>query len=123
MQPGRDPVVLGFVDFVSPAHAATAMDALQGVLVSDLIINFFAFVFWLLNICTFPPLLTEVTIGELCASIFIFILACLVEKLVYLSFFCVIRDVLLLASLPKHGCISVYMSLHTIFSRCGFRHV
>ncbi|KGN57648.1 RNA-binding protein 2 isoform X2 [Cucumis sativus] len=27
---GRDPVVLGFVDFVSPAHAATAMDALQG---------------------------------------------------------------------------------------------
>lgn len=28
--PGRDSVVLGFVDFVSPAHAATAMDALQG---------------------------------------------------------------------------------------------
>lgn len=42
MQPGRDPVVLGFVDFVSPAHAATAMDALQGVLASALIFNLFA---------------------------------------------------------------------------------
>lgn len=30
MQPGGDPLVLCFVDFVSPAHAATAMDALQG---------------------------------------------------------------------------------------------
>ncbi|XP_034710970.1 protein MATERNALLY EXPRESSED GENE 5-like isoform X3 [Vitis riparia] len=29
---GGDPLVLCFVDFVSPAHAATAMDALQGVL-------------------------------------------------------------------------------------------
>ncbi|CAL0319533.1 unnamed protein product [Lupinus luteus] len=29
-QPGGDPLVLCFVDFVSPAHAATAMDALQG---------------------------------------------------------------------------------------------
>lgn len=94
MQPGRDPVVLGFVDFVSPAHAATAMDALQGVLASALIFNLFAFVFWLLNICTFFPLLTEVTIGKLCASIYIFILACLDEKIVYLSFFCVICDVL-----------------------------
>jgi RNA recognition motif-containing protein len=27
---GDDPLVLCFVDFVSPAHAATAMDALQG---------------------------------------------------------------------------------------------
>lgn len=32
MQPGGDPLVLCFVDFVSPAHAATAMDALQGEL-------------------------------------------------------------------------------------------
>ena len=30
MQPGGDPLVLCFVDFLSPAHAATAMDALQG---------------------------------------------------------------------------------------------
>lgn len=30
MQPGGDPLILCFVDFVSPAHAATAMDALQG---------------------------------------------------------------------------------------------
>lgn len=44
MQPGRDPVVLGFVDFVSPAHAATAMDALQGMLASASIINFLPFV-------------------------------------------------------------------------------
>ncbi|KAL2339586.1 hypothetical protein Fmac_007526 [Flemingia macrophylla] len=29
-QPGGDPLVLCFVDFVSPAHAATAMEALQG---------------------------------------------------------------------------------------------
>lgn len=29
-QPGGDPLVLCFVDFASPAHAATAMDALQG---------------------------------------------------------------------------------------------
>ncbi|XP_051121814.1 protein MATERNALLY EXPRESSED GENE 5-like isoform X4 [Andrographis paniculata] len=28
--PGGDPLVLCFVDFQSPAHAATAMDALQG---------------------------------------------------------------------------------------------
>lgn len=28
--PGGEPLVLCFVDFVSPAHAATAMDALQG---------------------------------------------------------------------------------------------
>ncbi|XVE58319.1 hypothetical protein DITRI_Ditri04bG0160700 [Diplodiscus trichospermus] len=28
--PGGDPLMLCFVDFVSPAHAATAMDALQG---------------------------------------------------------------------------------------------
>ncbi|XP_021283661.1 RNA-binding protein 2-like [Herrania umbratica] len=28
--PGGDPLILCFVDFVSPAHAATAMDALQG---------------------------------------------------------------------------------------------
>uniref|UniRef100_A0A5B7A354 RRM domain-containing protein n=1 Tax=Davidia involucrata TaxID=16924 RepID=A0A5B7A354_DAVIN len=28
--PGGDPLVLCFVDFVSPAHAATAMDAVQG---------------------------------------------------------------------------------------------
>ncbi|KAL0321579.1 UNVERIFIED_CONTAM: RNA-binding protein 1 [Sesamum calycinum] len=28
--PGGDPLVLCFVDFESPAHAATAMDALQG---------------------------------------------------------------------------------------------
>ncbi|GMN44353.1 hypothetical protein TIFTF001_013552 [Ficus carica] len=28
--PGGDPLVLCFVDFLSPAHAATAMDALQG---------------------------------------------------------------------------------------------
>ncbi|KAA0050536.1 RNA-binding protein 2-like isoform X1 [Cucumis melo var. makuwa] len=66
---GRDPVVLGFVDFVSPAHAATAMDALQ-----------------------------EVAIGEFVPSIYIFILACLEGKVVYLSSFCVIRDVLLLVS-------------------------
>lgn len=32
MQPGGDPLVLCFVDFLSPAHAATAMDALQGEL-------------------------------------------------------------------------------------------
>ena len=30
VQPGGEPLVLCFVDFVSPAHAATAMDALQG---------------------------------------------------------------------------------------------
>lgn len=30
LQPGGDPLILCFVDFVSPAHAATAMDALQG---------------------------------------------------------------------------------------------
>ncbi|KAL0403253.1 UNVERIFIED_CONTAM: RNA-binding protein 1 [Sesamum radiatum] len=29
-EPGGDPLVLCFVDFQSPAHAATAMDALQG---------------------------------------------------------------------------------------------
>ncbi|EEF46575.1 RNA-binding protein 2 isoform X2 [Ricinus communis] len=29
-RPGGDPLVLCFVDFLSPAHAATAMDALQG---------------------------------------------------------------------------------------------
>ncbi|KAH9780223.1 hypothetical protein KPL71_008005 [Citrus sinensis] len=29
-EPGGDPLILCFVDFVSPAHAATAMDALQG---------------------------------------------------------------------------------------------
>ncbi|KAL3650576.1 hypothetical protein CASFOL_006979 [Castilleja foliolosa] len=28
--PGGDPLVLSFVDFLSPAHAATALDALQG---------------------------------------------------------------------------------------------
>ncbi|XP_031279650.1 RNA-binding protein 2-like isoform X1 [Pistacia vera] len=28
--PGGDPLILCFVDFASPAHAATAMDALQG---------------------------------------------------------------------------------------------
>ncbi|OMO87899.1 hypothetical protein CCACVL1_08682 [Corchorus capsularis] len=28
--PGGEPLILCFVDFVSPAHAATAMDALQG---------------------------------------------------------------------------------------------
>lgn len=91
-------MVLGFVDFVSPAHAATAMDALQGVLASALIINFFAFVFWLLNICASFCLLTEVTIGEFVPSIYIFILACLEGKVVYLSSFCIIRDVLLLVS-------------------------
>jgi len=32
VQPGGDPLVLCFVDFLSPAHAATAMDALQGEL-------------------------------------------------------------------------------------------
>lgn len=32
MQPGGEPLVLCFVDFMSPAHAATAMDALQGKL-------------------------------------------------------------------------------------------
>ncbi|KAJ6340694.1 hypothetical protein OIU77_008450 [Salix suchowensis] len=30
--PGGDPLVLCFVDFLSPAHAATSMDALQGEL-------------------------------------------------------------------------------------------
>jgi hypothetical protein len=30
VQPGGDPLLLCFVDFVSPAHAATAMDALHG---------------------------------------------------------------------------------------------
>ena len=30
VQPGGDPLVLCFVDFLSPAHAATAMEALQG---------------------------------------------------------------------------------------------
>lgn len=30
VQPGGEPLVLCFVDFMSPAHAATAMDALQG---------------------------------------------------------------------------------------------
>lgn len=35
MQPGGDPLVLCFVDFVSPAHAATAMDALQGELINS----------------------------------------------------------------------------------------
>ncbi|XP_050149860.1 nuclear speckle RNA-binding protein A-like isoform X1 [Malus sylvestris] len=30
--PGGDPLILCFVDFLSPAHAATAMDALQGKL-------------------------------------------------------------------------------------------
>ncbi|KAG6391530.1 hypothetical protein SASPL_149286 [Salvia splendens] len=33
--PGGDPVVLSFVDFVSPAHAATAMDAIQGYLFDE----------------------------------------------------------------------------------------
>lgn len=32
VQPGGEPLVLCFVDFMSPAHAATAMDALQGEL-------------------------------------------------------------------------------------------
>lgn len=59
-------MVLGFVDFVSPAHAATAMDALQGMLASALIINFLPFVLWLLNICTLY-LLTDVPSGELYA--------------------------------------------------------
>lgn len=36
LQPGGDPLVLCFVDFVSPAHAATAMDALQGELTFSL---------------------------------------------------------------------------------------
>ncbi|XP_027903951.1 nuclear speckle RNA-binding protein A-like isoform X2 [Vigna unguiculata] len=31
-QPGGDPLVLCFVDFLSPGHAATAMEALQGYL-------------------------------------------------------------------------------------------
>ena len=35
MQPGGDPLVLCFVDFLSPAHAATAMDALQGEITSS----------------------------------------------------------------------------------------
>lgn len=30
MQPGGDPLVLCFVDFESPAHAASVKDALQG---------------------------------------------------------------------------------------------
>lgn len=38
LQSGGDPLVLCFVDFVSPAHAATAMDALQGEL--DMLITF-----------------------------------------------------------------------------------
>lgn len=66
MQPGRDSVVLGFVDFVSPAHAATAMDALQGVLASALIINLIALFLWLLNFAQFC-LLTDITIGQVCA--------------------------------------------------------
>ena len=33
--PGGHPLVLCFVDFVSPAHAATAMDALQGYKFDD----------------------------------------------------------------------------------------
>ncbi|KAL1532069.1 nuclear speckle RNA-binding protein A-like [Salvia divinorum] len=33
--PGGDPVVLSFVDFESPAHAATAMDALQDYLFDE----------------------------------------------------------------------------------------
>ncbi|XP_047971396.1 RNA-binding protein 1-like [Salvia hispanica] len=33
--PGGDPVVLCFVDFESPAHAATAMDALQGYIFDE----------------------------------------------------------------------------------------
>lgn len=32
LRQGGDPLVLCFVDFLSPAHAATAMDALQGEL-------------------------------------------------------------------------------------------
>lgn len=32
VQSGGDPLVLCFVDFQSPAHAATAMDAIQGTI-------------------------------------------------------------------------------------------
>lgn len=38
MQPGGDPLLLCFVDFVSPAHAATAMDALHGNISFSLIL-------------------------------------------------------------------------------------
>lgn len=94
MQPGRDPVVLGFVDFVSPAHAATAMDALQGVLAA-LIINFFTVVFWLLNICTFVFVSRQMSLLEnYVPLIYIFILTCLHEKVIHLSFSCIICDVL-----------------------------
>ncbi|XWS38015.1 hypothetical protein CRYUN_Cryun19dG0094400 [Craigia yunnanensis] len=34
--PGGDPLILCFVDFVSPAHAATAMDALQAMLAKEM---------------------------------------------------------------------------------------
>ena len=39
LQSGGDPLVLCFVDFVSPAHAATAMDALQGEI--DMLMTFY----------------------------------------------------------------------------------
>lgn len=39
MQPGGDPLVLCFVDFASPAHAATAMEALQGKICFSIILE------------------------------------------------------------------------------------
>lgn len=46
MQPGGDPLVLCFVDFVSPAHAATAMDALQGKIFSFILVMTASCMFW-----------------------------------------------------------------------------
>lgn len=37
MQPGGDPALFCFVDFKSPAHAATAKDALQGKMIIALL--------------------------------------------------------------------------------------
>ncbi|KAG6410065.1 hypothetical protein SASPL_128113 [Salvia splendens] len=53
--PGGDPVVLCFVDFESPAHAATAMDALQGQSAHDLLI------FPVYNLCISANVLEVIT--------------------------------------------------------------
>ncbi|KAH9780227.1 hypothetical protein KPL71_008005 [Citrus sinensis] len=57
--PGGDPLILCFVDFVSPAHAATAMDALQGQ--SNII--------FLSNLVVFYQIAFEYISDKICAHI------------------------------------------------------
>lgn len=59
LQPGGDPLILCFVDFVSPAHAATAMDALQGQ--SNII--------FLSNLVVFYQIAFEYISDKICAHI------------------------------------------------------